>query len=61
MHPTDDMDALSRVAQVFESRDFVGYARENCIRLSDEWVNISPGFIKNYIIPEEFMKILNLS
>lgn len=61
MHPTDDTDALSRVAQVFESRDFVDYARENCIRLSDEWVNISPGFIKNYIIPEEFMKILNLS
>lgn len=61
MHPTDDMNALSRVAQVFESRDFVDYARENCIRLSDEWVNISPGFIKNYIIPEEFVKILNLS
>lgn len=61
MHPTDDMDALSRVAQVFESRDFVDYARENCIRLSGEWVNISPGFIKNYIIPEEFLKILNMS
>lgn len=61
MHPADDMDALSRVAQVFESRDFVDYARENCIRLSDEWVNISPGFIKNYIIPEKFMKILNMS
>lgn len=61
IHPADDMDALSRVAQVFESRDFVDYARENCIRLSDEWVNISPGFIKNYIIPEEFLKILNMS
>lgn len=61
MHPADDMDALNRVAQVFESRDFVDYARENCIRLSDEWVNISPGFIKNYIIPEELVKILNLS
>ena len=61
MHPTDDMDALGRVAQVFESRDFVDYARENCIRLSDEWVNISPGFIKNYIVPEELVKILNLS
>ena len=61
MHPTDDMAALSRVAQVFESRDFVDYTRENCIRLSDEWVNISPGFIKNYIIPEKFMKILNMS
>lgn len=61
MHPTDNMDALNRVAQVFESRDFVDYARENCIRLSDEWVNISPGFIKNYIIPEEFVKVLNLS
>lgn len=61
MHPTDDTDVLSKVAPVFESRDFVDYARENCIRLSDEWVNISPGFIKNYIIPEEFVKILNLS
>lgn len=61
MHPTDDIDVLSKVAPVFESRDFVDYARENCIRLSDEWVNISPGFIKNYIIPEKFMKILNLS
>lgn len=61
MHPTDDTDVLNRVAQVFESRDFVDYARENCIRLSDEWVNISPGFIKNYIILEELLKILNLS
>ena len=61
MHPTDDTNVLSKVAPVFESRDFVDYARENCIRLSDEWVNISPGFIKNYIIPEEFVNALNLS
>lgn len=61
MHPTDDMDALSRFAQVFESRDFVDYARENCIRLSDEWVNISPGFIKNYIIPEDLLMALDLN
>lgn len=59
MHPTDDMDALSRFAQVFESRDFVDYARENCIRLSDEWVNISPGSIKNYIIPEDLLMALD--
>lgn len=61
MHLADDIDVLNRIAPVFESREFVDYARENCIRLSDEWVNISPGFIKNYIIPEKFMKILNLS
>ena len=61
MHSTDDMDALSRFAQVFESRDFVDYARENCIRLSDEWVNISPGFIKNYIIPEDLLMALDLN
>ena len=61
MHPADDIDVLNRIAPVFESREFVDYARENCIRLSDEWVNISPGFIKNYIIPEEFVKVLNLS
>lgn len=61
MHPADDMDALNRVAQVFESRDFVDYARENCIRLSDEWVNISPGFIKNYIIPEDLLMALDLN
>lgn len=61
MHPTDDTDVLSRAAPVFESRDFVDYARENCIRLSDEWVNISPGFIKNYIIPEDLLMALDLN
>jgi len=61
MHPTDDTDVLNRVVQVFESRDFVDYARENCIRLSDEWVNISPGFIKNYIIPEDLLMALDLN
>lgn len=61
MHPTDDTGVLSRVAPVFESRDFVDYSRENCIRLSDEWVNISPGFIKNYIIPEDLLMALDLN